>query len=152
MANNENTNPGDLIFGFFAEISMIESLARTGMEKVLPKGMKSSHFNVLNHLVRLGKKETPAQLAVAFQVSRPSMTNTIQKLEAKKYITVQPNLEDGRGKYVLITQEGKLMRNEAISALQNLFGDLVKKIGANAFSSTLPALKKIRNHMDSNRI
>lgn len=151
MANDESSSQGDPVFGFFTEISIIENLAKTGMEKILPDNMKSSHFSVLNHLVRLEKKETPAQLAAAFQVSRPSMTNTIQKLEAKKYIVIHPNLEDGRGKYIAITKKGELMRAEAITALQNLFENLVKDLGVESFASMMPGLKKIRRYMDDHR-
>lgn len=66
------------------------------MERILPNDMKSSHFGVINRLVRLEKKENPTDLACAFQVTRPSMTNTLQKLAAKGYITIESDLLDGR--------------------------------------------------------
>ena len=41
------------ISGFFLEISIIEQLARTQLERVLPDGMKEPHYGVLNHTLEL---------------------------------------------------------------------------------------------------
>lgn len=139
------------VFGFFNEIGIIEQLARTQMERVLPGGMKISHFGVLNHMVRLGLTESPAELASAFQVTRPSMTNTVQKLEAHGYVTVEPDPKDGRGKLVLITAEGRQARESAIQTLAPLFDQLVTDIGLNLFTETKPKLEAVRVYMDDHR-
>ncbi len=144
-------NTPNPIFSFFTEVSIIENLSRTQMEKVLPNNMKPSHFSVLNHLVRLGKKESPADLAAIFQVARPSMTNTIQKLEKRKYITIEPDPLDGRGKLVIITDLGKIAHQHAVIALAAGFSSLPEDLGEDLFISVLPALQKIREHMDNNR-
>lgn len=146
--SDKNNNP---IFGFFTEVSIIENLTKNRMEKVLPDEMKASHFSVLNHLVRVGKQESPAELANAFQVARPSMTNTIQKLEKKNYITITPDPLDGRGKLVLITEQGKNIHQQAVIALSQGFEQLSVDLGPELFASVLPALQKIRQYMDEHR-
>lgn len=139
------------IFGFFTEVSMIETLSRTKMESVLPDGMLASHFAVLNHLIRLGKKESPAQLASAFQVARPSMTNTLQKLEKKQYVSIVPDPSDGRGKQVVLNENGRTAHTKAVQALAMGFDGLGKDLGEELFTEVLPALQKIRQYMDKHR-
>lgn len=148
---NEHNDAGSTIFGFFNEIGIIEQLARTRLERILPGGMKMPHFGVLNHLVRLGKHESPAELASAFQVTRPTMTNTVQRLEAKGYVTVEANPNDGRAKLVLITPAGRRARNSAIEALAPLLEKISADLGADLFAGPLPALQKVRIYMDENR-
>jgi len=154
MSSPESTNKKQKlnpIFGFFTEVGIIEHLANTQMEKVLPDQMKASHFSVLNHLVRLNKKESPAELANAFQVARPSMTNTIQKLTKKHYVTVKADPQDGRGKQVMITETGRQAHQQALIALSQGFSTIAEDLGEELFSSVLPALQKIRHYMDNQR-
>ena len=149
-AQDDNAVGGD-IFRFFNEIGIIEQLARTRTERVLPGGMKAPHFGVLNHLVRLGKQESPAELASAFQVTRPTMTNTLQRLEAKGFITVVANPEDGRSKLVLITAAGRQARDGAVAALVPLFEKISADLGMGIFGDALPSLQAVRTYMDENR-
>jgi hypothetical protein len=58
---------------------------------------------VLNHCVRLGDNRTPAELAAAFQVTRATLTSTLQRLEAKGFIRMARDPRDGRSKRVLLT-------------------------------------------------
>lgn len=151
MNPNDSDKNNSPIFGFFTEVSIIENLTKNRMEKVLPDDMKASHFSVLNHLVRLGKQESPAELASAFQVARPSMTNTLQKLEKKQYVTITPDPLDGRGKLVVITEQGKNIHQQAVIALSQGFRQLSEDLGLELFASLLPALQKIRQYMDEHR-
>ena len=68
-------------FAFFNEVGIINQLTTTLLEEALPKGMIAPHFQVLNHLVRLGDGRTPLQMARAFQVPKTSMTHTLSGLE-----------------------------------------------------------------------
>ena len=150
--NPEETNADMVaVFGFFNEVGIIEQLARSRMERTMPGGMKMPHFSVLNHMVRLDKKESPADLASAFQVARPTMTNTIQRLEAKGYVTVEPDPADGRGKLVLITDAGREAQQVAIVSLAPLLAELVANIGVGLFTKTKLALEEVRKYMDENR-
>ena len=136
---------------FFREITIIEHLARTRMESALPDGMKAPHFGVLSHLISANKKETPAEIASIFQVTRPTMTNTLQRLSAKHYITIEPDPNDGRGKLVSITDEGKSIFFKALTCLEPNFRDIVESLGIDVFANALPHIKTIRRYMDDNR-
>jgi DNA-binding MarR family transcriptional regulator len=146
MNHNEN-----VFMNFFKEIFTLEQLARNRMESALPNDMKVSHFTALSYLVKKDTPSNPAELAGAFQVSRPSMTNTLQKLEAKNYISVSADLEDGRGKLIVITQEGRDAFCIAVQALAEMFSDVSSTIGEQPFKEALIPLTNIRAFMDTYR-
>jgi DNA-binding MarR family transcriptional regulator len=146
-----NAESGAVLAAFFTDIAIIDQLAYSHMERVLPDGMLSNHYGVLNHMVRLDKIESPAELASAFQVSRPSMTNTIQKLQAKGYVTIEPDPKDGRGKLVKITEDGRDAHKHAQSKLGPAFERLLQDLGLEVFLNVRPDLEKIRAYMDENR-
>jgi lipopolysaccharide export system permease protein len=74
--------PDPALFALLNEIGIIEQLARNRFERAQPDGLRLPHFAVLNHLVRLGDGRTPGQIARAFQLTKATMTNTLQRLEA----------------------------------------------------------------------
>jgi DNA-binding MarR family transcriptional regulator len=144
-------NAENIFMNFFKEIFTLEQLARNRMESALPNDMKVSHFTALSYLVKKDTPSSPAELASAFQVSRPTMTNTLQKLEAKNYIYVSADLADGRGKLVMITQEGKDAFHIAVQSLAEMFGDVAKAMGEEPFKEALVPLINIRAFMDTSR-
>ncbi len=146
---NPKTDP--LPFVVFNEIGIIEQLARTRFERVLPDGLKVSHFSVLNHFVRLGGTRSPAELARAFQVTKGAMTNTIQRLEARGLVTVRPDPRDGRGKLVEITPAGRRVREQCVAALGPLLADVQAAFPREEFARTLPFLQALRAHLDRAR-
>jgi DNA-binding MarR family transcriptional regulator len=60
-------------------------------------------FTVLYHFTRLGGERSPAAQADVCQVTRATMTSTLQRLECKGLISVVPDHADGRGKLVSMT-------------------------------------------------
>ena len=139
------------LFAFFNEIGIIEQLARNQFERVMPHGLKLPHFTVLNHFVRLGGERSPLALAQAFQVSKGTMTNTIQRLEAKGFISVRPDPDDGRGKIVAITEAGRIAREDALAALLPLLQRLEDEFPQSEFAAAIPFLSRIRAWLDRAR-
>ena len=145
-------HPDDpLAFRLFTEIGIIDQLARSQLERGLPDGLKMSQFVVLNHLVRLGGKWSPARLANAFQVTKGAMTNTLQRLEKRGLVRVLADPLDGRGKLVSITRAGRHMRARCVKSISPLLADLSREISDKDFASALPVLEKIRKYLDSHR-
>ncbi|MEM8854889.1 MAG: MarR family transcriptional regulator [Pseudomonadota bacterium] len=140
-----------VLFAVFNEIAIIEQLARTQLEAVMPDGLLLPHFGVLNHLVRLGDDKPLNRLAFAFQVTKGTMTNTIQRLERRGYVVVRPDPSDGRGKRVFITEEGRAVRETAIAALGPMLDALAKKVEPAVFASILPHLSHLRAVLDEMR-
>ncbi len=139
------------IFSFFTEICIIEQLARNAFERVMPGGLTLSQFSVLNHFARRGGEESPLQLARAMQVSKGTMTNTLQKLVAKGLIAVAPDPADGRGKQVSLTEAGLALRRAAIAALAPDLKNLIEAFGERRFSRAIPFLAELRDYLDRAR-
>jgi DNA-binding MarR family transcriptional regulator len=147
----ESTNDTSSVYRFFNELGIMEQLVTARLEAALPNGLNKSQFGVLNHMVRLNRVESPAQLASAFQVKRPTMTNTIQKLESKGFVEVKSNPADGRGKIVAITESGREIREQALASLTPMFQEIATGLGIDVFEKAAPYLEKVRIYLDENR-
>jgi DNA-binding MarR family transcriptional regulator len=138
------------IFALLNEIGIIEQLARNRFERDQPDGLKLPHFVVLNHLVRLGDGRAPAQLARAFQLGKPAMTNTLQRLEARGFIRVEPDARDGRAKRVFLTPAGRARRDAAVVSATASLAPLAAGLPAPP-ESALPLLRALRMALDAAR-
>lgn len=141
-----------LAFEFFNEIGIIEQLSGALLDKVLPKGMTRAQFAVLNHFVRLEISEkAPAALASAFQVTRPTMTSTLARMERNGLVAIRPDPADGRAKLVSLTPKGRTMRETCLAALAQLVPLLDDIVSAEEMAALLPRLRAIRVRMDAQR-
>lgn len=139
------------LFALLNEVSIIEHLARNRLERVLPDGLRASHFVVLNHLVRLGDGRSPARIARAVQVERPAMTNTIQKLEARGLVRTGPDPRDGRGKLVFLTEAGRAAREAAVAAAIASIAPIAAGMPQAEIDAVLPLLRRLRAALDAAR-
>lgn len=142
------TQRDPVVIALFSEIVMVETLARSRLTRVLPKGMELSHFMVLNHFARLGGEKTPAQLARIFHVTKGAMSNTVGRLDAAGYIHVRPDWEDGRRKWVSISPAGLAARDRAVAAVSPVFDDVVAGVGLDRMRTALPVLRRLRELLD----
>ncbi|MEO0712495.1 MAG: MarR family transcriptional regulator [Pseudomonadota bacterium] len=140
-----------LYFRLFNEIGIIDQLASTRFERVLPHGLTQAQFTVLNHGVRMGDGWTPARLAAAFQVTKGTFTSTLQKLEAKGFVRVEPDPDDGRSKRVFLTQAGRAARDDALAAAGPVFAEIPSIVDPKEVDAILPVLSRLRAWLDENR-
>ena len=148
MTENDQT---PALFQFFTEIGIIEQLISTKLEALLPGGLKISQFVVLNHLVRLQGKWSPARLANAFQVTRAAMTNTLSRLESRGLIKIEADPGDGRGKLVSLSLAGQKMRGKCVANIEPFLADIEQAFGEQKILVALPFLQAMRNYMDEHR-
>jgi DNA-binding MarR family transcriptional regulator len=139
------------LFALLNEVSIIEHLARNRLERVLPDGLRASHFVVLNHLARLGDGRSLARIARAVQVERPAMTNTVQKLEARGLVRVAADPRDGRGKLVFLTEAGRAARAAAVAAATASIAPLAADLPEADLHAALPLLRRLRAALDAAR-
>lgn len=138
-------------FRVMNEIGIIDQLGRNLFERVLPHALTVPQFIVLNHFVRLGGDRSPHELARALQVTKPTMTSTLQRLESKGFIKVVPDPKDGRGKRVSLTAAGRRARDRSIAALAPRLESLTNAIGATELETALPFLTTVRKYLDEHR-
>ena len=139
------------LFALLNEVSIIEHLARNRLERVLPDGLRASHFVVLNHLARLGDGRSLGRIARAVQVERPAMTNTIQRLEGRGLVRVAPDPRDGRGKRVYLTEAGRAAREQAVAAATAAIAPIAGGIAEAELAAALPLLRRLRAALDQAR-
>ena len=137
----------NLAISIFSEILTIDQLLRTQLAKALPRGMKLSHFVVLNHLSSIGVERTPAQLAKSFHVTKGAMTNTLTKLETAGYVHIRPDWEDARRKMVALSSSGKNARDEAYAFVAPLISSIIRKSNIVELSNMLPTLRNLRQEL-----
>lgn len=151
QAKSRPTDAAELYFSLFLEIGIIAQLSGNRLQRALPHGLTMAQFTLLNHMVRLGDGWTPARLAAAFQVTRGTMTSTLQKLEAKGFICVDPDPDDARSKRVFLTAPGRAARGDALKALVPQLADLPAGFPPDLAGKTLPALQQLRVWLDAHR-
>jgi DNA-binding MarR family transcriptional regulator len=140
-----------IAFQFMTEIGIIHQLGSTVMERSLTDGLTLPQFAVLNHLVRLGDRQSPVELARAMQVTKATMSSTLGRLERKGLVSGNPNPDDGRSRRIVITAKGRKVRDRAIMGVARHIADIEKEIGIAALENGLPLLRKMRTLLDRQR-
>jgi len=114
--------PADPIaFRLFNEVGIIDQLVSAAFREVLPSPLNPTTFGILNHFVRLGDGKTPSALATAFQMTKPSMTAALAKLQSANLVRIEQDPDDGRTKRVFITERGRNVRAEAVEQTGAMF-------------------------------
>ena len=139
------------LFTLFNEIGIISQLSSARLARMLPHGLTVAQFSVLNHLVRLEGDWSPARLAAAFQVTKGTMTSTLQRLVAKGLISLEPDPSDGRAKHVKLTEAGGVAREAALAAAGPSLGELNAALSPAEIDTLIPALQKLRIWLDNHR-
>lgn len=145
------TESADLIFTLFNEIGIINQLSTTRFAKVLAPDLNPSEFGVLNHFMRVRDQSSPSRLAKAFQMTKPSMTAILGKLDRKGYIEIKSSAEDRRRKIVSITPAGREARNRGVKATAPLAALVLKNQDVDALAKILPTLQALREFLDEER-
>ncbi len=138
-------------FSFFNEIGIIAQLANNALQASFNDDMTLSQFAVLNWFARVDDIATPGRLAKAFMVTRGAMTNTLKKLEAKGFVTVEPDAESGRRKLVKVTPAGRRARTAALKAAEPLLKELLEQFSVKQMQQHLPFLTEVRSYLDERR-
>ena len=139
-----------LEFAVMTEISIIAHLADNAFARRLPDGLTTAQFAVLNHLLRLETQQTIGELARALQVSQPTMSSTVKKLEEKRLVTLVPDPDDRRIRRVSVSPAGTKARNKAVKALDATKSEL-EVLSQKEWKQLLPLLNRLRVALDSAR-
>jgi len=127
-----------------AEVGAVAQLAAARLERTLPDGLSAAAFETLNHLAAQSAPSAPLALARALGVSKPAMTNTLQRLEAAGWAAVTPDPDDGRRKRVTLTPAGAAARQAALVDVRPHLEALRAAFEAWEFEAALPFLRRLR--------
>ena len=138
-------------FKVLTEIGIIAHLADNLLASVLPDGLSTAQFAILNHLVRLERRETISELASAMQVAQPTMSSTIRRLQAAELVRLEVDPRDRRVRFVTLTPSGREMRQHALAAITPLREHYAGLIRGETWSDLLAPLREVRAALDANR-
>ena len=128
----------------FDEISLIEHGVRTAISRSLPVGLTYPQYEVLNLIARRGEDLTPAFIATSLKMTPGAITNTLQRLEATKLITVEPCGADRRRKRVRLTADGREAYGRSMAAIRPKVEKLRDGFTQKEFREALPFLRALR--------
>jgi DNA-binding MarR family transcriptional regulator len=128
----------------FDEIRYIEHMVRTAISRKLPVGLTYPQFEVMNLLSRRGDGIAPLEIARSLQMTKSGLTNTLQRLAARKLIRVDGCEADGRRKRIWFTAEGRTAYAQSIAAIRPKMESLRDGFTQKEFSEVLPFLKALR--------
>jgi DNA-binding MarR family transcriptional regulator len=128
----------------FDEIRYIEHLVRTAIARKLPVGLTYPQFEVMNLLSRRGDGVTPLVIARALQMTKSGLTNTLQRLAARRLIQVENCQSDGRKKRIWLTPEGRGAYGQCMVAIRPRMDRLRDGFTQKEFRDALPFLKALR--------
>lgn len=140
-----------LEFQVLNEIGIISQLAENLAARLLSPHLNMSQFIVLNHFVRLGGARSLVRLASAMQVTKGAMTNTVARLQAKGWLAVRADPEDGRGKLLSLTAAGRSARSRALAKLRTGLAGIEAAVSVDELASALGTLRRLRVWFDQNR-
>ena len=126
-------------------------MASVEFERLLPDGMTEAQFGVLNRLLRLDTVETISELAEAFQVTQPTMSSTVKRLEEKGYVRFLTDATDRRTKRVTVTKSGTDCRNEVVKMLEPHYTGLATDATRLSVANILPELQVIRGYLEKRK-
>jgi DNA-binding MarR family transcriptional regulator len=133
----------------FHEIERIEQLARISVSRCLPVGLTYPQYEVLNLLVRRGDGVTPAEIARSLHLTKNGLTNTLQRLGARRLARVEACAEDRRRKRVWLTPEGQQAYAQTMAAVRPKIDGLRDGFTQKEFRDALPFLRALRSWLES---
>lgn len=138
-------------FAVMTEIGIINQLAQNMFQARMPDDMTVAQFTVLNHLLRLDVQQTISELASAIQVTQPTMSSTVRKLEDKGLVTLEHDPDDRRTRRVRPTPAGIAMRKTATDQLAPMIEQVRADMPLTVWQKILPELSRIRKYLDEAR-
>jgi DNA-binding MarR family transcriptional regulator len=128
----------------FDEIRLIEHMVRGMIARRLPVGVTYPQFELLNLFARRGDGMTPREIAEALQTTKSGLTNTLQRLEARRLIRVEACDSDGRRKRVWLTRAGREAYAQTMAAIRPNRDSLREGFTQKEFVEALPFLRALR--------
>ena len=86
-------------------VEMVPALAAAGFDDLRP-----IHRPILRNLL---SEVRPTELATTLGLSKQAINDLLREFEAKGYITLKPDPDDGRAKLIAVTERGRALADAA---------------------------------------
>ena len=132
-----------VVYRAFRFMRIISENAQRELDNRLPDTLTSRQFEVLNRLYFVGD-QTASQLAAAFNVSAPSMSQMITRLRGVGVIEMSRKSDDARAKLVRMTESGKDILESTVQSLMSGFEPVEEALGAARLQHLLEELEAVQ--------
>lgn len=129
----------------FCEIEFLQSRKRLSMMKTLSAGGEDGAMLCVYHF---GGRILAGEIAKMLELSPGRTTNIINMLEKRRYIFREPDREDRRKVYIVLTQEGSAYITERYENSLRMYCDLFEKLGEHDSAEYFRILKRLHEIAD----
>ncbi len=102
---------------------------------------RDPHMQVFGNIDRQGTRLT--DLAARANMTRPSMAELVDDLEAKGYLERRPDPDDRRAKLIYLTPSGRQAVRTAIQNVKEMEKDYARRVGEKRFEEMCRALQDL---------
>jgi len=132
------------------EIGIAQRFLDAKMNTTLPANLPRGQFDILNHLVHASRDdETPSDLARLFMVSRPAMTQALQRLEDKGLVALESTSDDARARHVRLSAAGKRAHAGAVDAVARDLDRIARRFKRAQLVELLESLRTFRVEVEN---
>jgi DNA-binding MarR family transcriptional regulator len=131
-----------VVYRAFRLMRILSENAQRELDNRLPDTLTSRQFEVLNRLYFVGD-QTASELAAAFEVSAPSMSQMITRLRLEGVIETSRKSDDARAKLVRITEYGKGILESTVQSLMSGFEPVEEALGNTRLQYLLQELESV---------
>jgi DNA-binding MarR family transcriptional regulator len=105
-------------------------------------GLTSGQFSLLMSLSQPAGVSI-GEFAQEMAMDRTTLTAYLKPLTEKKFVTIEPDPEDGRGRIISITAKGTAQLNAALPIWRNVQKSAIQRISNTASSTLLASLREL---------
>lgn len=98
-----------------------------------------------------GGKSTVSDLAKALDVTMPTVTVAVNRLEKKGYIKKTKNSSDARSVFISLTEEGAKMNKQHEDFQEQMIFNVVGDFSDEELAALCKCLRKLNNHMNKSK-
>jgi len=133
------------------EVLILAHLIENELKQLLPDGMTVEQYSIINHLLRVGRNETVSQLAHAHQVTQPTMSSNVRRLEDNGMVELVGDPADRRIRYVALTDKARDVRSDVTSRVAPAFSEILSVLKFEEWVQLEKLLYRVRVDLDSKR-
>lgn len=115
--------------------NMIRSARQIVNENLRPLNLSSAEGNILLHMLTQGQEMGQDQLVEQLDISKPAVSRAVNSLEAKGFVTRQPDPDDRRAHKVRLTDRAREIGPAVEQAYNHLYAIAMQGISREELDS-----------------
>jgi DNA-binding MarR family transcriptional regulator len=144
MADVEQSVPIGMVAARLHRATQVDCIAR--LNKAGYTDLRMRHLALLEGLPREGARVTT--LASQTGMSKQSMGELVDEIEANGYIERRNDPEDRRARLIVFTAKGQRAYEEAFTVLGEMERDYAHTVGTSRYSETRAVLDQLANSLE----